>query len=601
MINKDNYFEKVSTIDPGSLPSGLKKGYEFVKEATENHRTWQFYQKGGAVRQRIDMYFEALSEYLKKAPKTDDTLKKKMEAQDAKSFAIAMMQKPISRGETVQDLVGSPRELHDKNSTLQIDNYKLFVTKLHGHKVFHFFPLQSIYNEALKHREDTGKAVEAYKKLVTKPSGEGDKKPEKKPAQPAKPKRVPIAKPDKVDEVERIEEEVKLIKRYANMHGKEKTDLQLLNLLNAMQKAILEKRIRKTSRFKKEINYMQENLVALINRLRKIPEPGKRIADIKINTDVLAHLQKIGGSEKIRLSVGYIKRYIGIQGKHLNKEKAQKLLQLIKSSYKNGKLKANDLYKDTIKKVSSSLEKFVSVANKKDSLELSEAVLNGINGALGCGCDEKKKDEAKAAEQAGLNVVPKNTVMNSMDFANLKFSALGFTGKWLELIGDPAEGFTAMVFGKPKTGKSYLCVDWAGYLARHHGDTLYVAKEEKLDATLQKKLNDKNVKHPCLYVSDYLPEDLSPYRFIFLDSVNKLDLTPQDLEGLKAQNPGKSFIDIHQTTKDGNFRGANEYQHDVDVVIEVPERGKAVQFGRFNQGGEIPIFEEEEGLCQEAA
>lgn len=33
--------------------------------------------------------------------------------------------------------------------------------------------------------------------------------------------------------------------------------------------------------------------------------------------------------------------------------------------------------------------------------------------------------------------------------------------------------------------------------------------------------------------------------------------------------------------------------HDVDVVIEIPELGRAVQFGRFNQGGEMQIFEEE--------
>lgn len=34
-----------------------------------------------------------------------------------------------------------------------------------------------------------------------------------------------------------------------------------------------------------------------------------------------------------------------------------------------------------------------------------------------------------------------------------------------------------------------------------------------------------------------------------------------------------------------------QFQHDVDVVIEVAERGKAVQNGRFNQGGEMRIFE----------
>jgi len=139
-------------------------------------------------------------------------------------------------------------------------------------------------------------------------------------------------------------------------------------------------------------------------------------------------------------------------------------------------------------------------------------------------------------------------------------------------------------------GKSYLCVDFAGYLARNHGKVLYVSKEEKLDATLQKKLTDKDVAHPNLFVSDFLPYDLSPYDFIILDSVNKLGLSAKDLEKLKADNKGKSFVFIFQTTKEGKFRGTNEFQHDVDVVIEVPEPGKAVQFGRFNQGGEFNIF-----------
>jgi hypothetical protein len=186
--------------------------------------------------------------------------------------------------------------------------------------------------------------------------------------------------------------------------------------------------------------------------------------------------------------------------------------------------------------------------------------------------------------------IPETKIMSSVDFAKEKFSTIGFKDKWLELIGDPAPGFTIMVFGKPKMGKSYLCIDLAGYLARNHGKVLYVAKEEKLDATLQKKLMDKDVANPNLFVSDFLPEDLSGYDFIFLDSVNKLELSPQDLTTLKSKNPGKSFIFVFQTTKEGKFRGANTFQHDVDVVIEIPEQGKAVQFGRFNQGGKMDIF-----------
>ncbi len=185
----------------------------------------------------------------------------------------------------------------------------------------------------------------------------------------------------------------------------------------------------------------------------------------------------------------------------------------------------------------------------------------------------------------GINIMP------STDFTNLQFNTLGFKERWLNFIGDPAPGFTAMVFGMPKMGKSFLCVDFAGYLARNHGRVLYVAKEEKLDKTLQDKLKEKNVAHANLNVADGLPQDLNQYDFVFLDSVNKLGLTPKDLEKLKAENKGRSFIYVFQATKGGKFKGNNEFQHDVDVVIEVPERGKATQYGRFNQGGELDIFE----------
>ncbi|WP_430902429.1 hypothetical protein [Paraflavitalea sp. sgz302552] len=223
------------------------------------------------------------------------------------------------------------------------------------------------------------------------------------------------------------------------------------------------------------------------------------------------------------------------------------------------------------------LREFIS-DKKQKTLLIEQRELNGIEGVLGCACNPLN----------GFEEMP--AIMNSMDFANMQFETIGLKGKWFDLIGDPSSNFTAMVFGKPKMGKSYLCIDFAGYLARNHGKVLYVAKEEGLDMTLQKKLNDKDVAHPNLFVAAVLPEGLSPYDFIFLDSVNRLGLLPEDLNRLKAFNPTKSFIYIFQSTKFGNFKGSQSFQHDVDVVIEVPEKGKAVQMGRFNQGGEIDIF-----------
>jgi hypothetical protein len=244
---------------------------------------------------------------------------------------------------------------------------------------------------------------------------------------------------------------------------------------------------------------------------------------------------------------------------------------------------------EKMKKVLSSLRVYVKDATTPNVLPIQEATLAGIQRALdGCGCG--KHDSIYGLEGFGNAQLTPDTVMNSMDFAKVQFKTLGFTGKWLELIGDPSSNFTAMVFGKPKMGKSYLCVDFAGYLARSHGNVLYVANEEGLDYTLQEKLNDKKVKHPNLFVTGTIPNNLANYDFIFLDSVNRLGLTAEDLRILKTQYPTKSFIYIFQSTKQGNFRGENSFQHDVDVVIEVPEKGKAVQMGRFNQGGEMDIF-----------
>lgn len=165
-----------------------------------------------------------------------------------------------------------------------------------------------------------------------------------------------------------------------------------------------------------------------------------------------------------------------------------------------------------------------------------------------------------------------------------------FKGKWLTFIGDPSKGFTMMIFGKPKFGKSILASEFAGYLARNHGKVLYIAIEEGFEDTLKERLDDPEVAHQNLDVADYMPDSLSGYDFIFIDSVNRATLNAKDLDELEHKNPGKCFVYVFQTTKDGDFKGAMEFKHNVDVIVEVPERGTATQYGRYNQGGEMSIF-----------
>lgn len=370
--------------------------------------------------------------------------------------------------------------------------------------------------------------------------------------------------------VEKIPEELRFIRRFVNLNGKTKTKDDLLRFINGLQKAILEKRIQKTSAYAAQVKYIQESLIKTFNSM-------KAKIKLEINTKTLKEFTDLLGGEKIYPSIQLLKKYINLNGKARMKEKAMKLVKQMETAAKRRKVSKGDLYEAPLQQAYKNLREFIN-DKKQKSLLIEQRELNGLEGVLGCACNQLN----------GIDEMP--AIMNSMDFANMQFKTIGLKGKWFDLIGDPSSNFTAMVFGKPKMGKSYLCIDFAGYLARNHGKVLYVAKEEGLDLTLQKKLNDKDVAHPNLYVASVLPENLSSYDFIFLDSVNRLGLTPEDLNRLKASNPTKSFIFIFQTTKMGAFRGANTFQHDVDVVIEVPEQGKAVQMGRFNQGGEINIF-----------
>jgi len=401
----------------------------------------------------------------------------------------------------------------------------------------------------------------------------------KSKSQKSKPSRI---SPD-AEAVEAHSLEYRVIKRYVNLHEKIKNKNQIRLFIKYIQDAITEKRLtRKTAQHPNEINHILTKLITFFRRMGDV-------SAIELNPKDLNKYLGILGNEYRMLSVGLIKSYLNLQGKEIEREKARRLYNRIGNAINMGKLVECDKYWRQIKIILKSLKEFVKTKGATGELMIHKSELNGLNGIIeSCHCENKGLDGSDDVTGS----LHKNTIMNSRDIINLEFDKIGFTGKWLDFIGDPAPGFTAMVFGKPKMGKSYLAVEFSGYLARNHGRVLYVAKEEGIDDTLQKKLKDKDVAHENLFVSDYLPDDLSDYDYVFLDSVTKLKLSPEDLDRLRDDNPGKSFIFIFQVTKNGIFRGANDFAHDMDVLIEVPEKGLAVQNGRYNQGEEMEIFQD---------
>jgi hypothetical protein len=576
MITIINYYTETADLKKTDLPLTLWKGKEFVDKVTRNGETWDAYHSSESIKKTVDLYIKKLNEFLKKdinIKKSSKAIPKSKSKPNKELARIKKFLKTLSKDQLGSDyayvfsadLDKVTAWIHDSTKSYNIHLNKLADRLLEKEEYY-----KKMYSENEEYK-DYFKPKKKVKSSASKP------KTIVKTIARQKKKTARQLAYEKADKVEVLSQELKFVKRFVLMHDKVKTQHQIRLFINALQKAIVEKRIRKTSPFAKEISKIQDYLLDLFFMFKK---ENKKIT-INLDESLRTKYLTLVGKEAELHSVKLIKSYINLQGKLIPNSKAKNLHNRVARLVNNGSVTKRDKYWKEIENILSTLKSFVKKNVEQGELMVSSKELNGLNDILsGCACEEVH----------GIHSVPKNTIMNSQDIINLQFNKLGFTGKWLNLIGNPSVGFRTMIFGKPKMGKSYLAVDYAGYLARNHGTVLYVAREEGIDDTLQQKLKDKNVAHPDLYVSDYLPEDLSAYDFVFLDSVNKLGLTPEDLERLDKEYPYTSFTEIFQTTKQGNFKGANEFQHDVDVIIEIPEKGKAVGFGRFNQGGEMNIF-----------
>ncbi|HYC29497.1 MAG TPA: hypothetical protein VEB42_11780, partial [Chitinophagaceae bacterium] len=107
--------------------------------------------------------------------------------------------------------------------------------------------------------------------------------------------------------VERIPDDIRFIRRFVNMNGKPKTKDDILRFVNSLQKAILEKRIRKTSTHVEHIRFIQDTLIEAYNSM------GKSIT-ISLKPETFEALNKAANDEKVMSSVGFMKRYISLNG-----------------------------------------------------------------------------------------------------------------------------------------------------------------------------------------------------------------------------------------------------------------------------------------------
>lgn len=400
--------------------------------------------------------------------------------------------------------------------------------------------------------------------------------------------------------VEHIAEEIKFIKRYVGLHNKVKSPNAILNFIKALQKAIVQKFIKKTSPLAKEIQLIQDKLVGMYNAMK-----GDLL--VEINEKDLAKLVVIAGGEEVYPSINIIKRFIGMQGKDLEEKKIDAFVKLIENSAKKEKVTKEDPYADKINQIYNLLKR----RKPGSRIALSKSELNGLEGiAKACSCKRdlgkiydtngkplrrcRKKTYSDARKGACSHHKGLSGVLTAEEMANRTLHVLAFHSFWLSLFGKPAKNFTMMFHGEPHNGKTIFLLKFAQFLAENFGKVLYVSSEEFASTTMTSKVKEFLNPFPeRLHFSENLKDPkLSEYDFIILDSVNDLGLKINEYKEIRKKHPDTAFIFILQHTKAGEFKGGKDWEHLAEVVGEVEKGVVTITKNRYAPKNSLDFFRE---------
>lgn len=362
------------------------------------------------------------------------------------------------------------------------------------------------------------------------------------------------------------------ISRFVALNGKSRTRAQLETLIDELQEAIRAGKIRKNNPFARDIMFMQTRLIAVVNDMG----PREK-RDLVIGPDTLKDLGAVvswaGRIPGEILLENFLKILSGVPAPGTVAD----LATLTRLSLKNKRVRGK--FTEPCKAALSVLEK--AKAGKK--VRPGKKTLVQVRQALGISQGENTLSGTEPlirVEKGGDPAVGFRTDQLP-DNSHLQ---IPLTGKWRDLLGAPTKGFSAMVYGKPKQGKSTLVLELCGYLVRAGlGNCLWIELEEDLRTTFKEKVDRLRVGHPDFLAWPEIPESLSAFDFVVINSVSEGKITPDQIRELKKANPDASFILIYHTRKDGEFAGGQEHAHLVDVMVEVKD-GRAFANGRFGRG-----------------
>jgi len=233
----------------------------------------------------------------------------------------------------------------------------------------------------------------------------------------------------------------------------------------------------------------------------------------------------------------------------------------------------------SVERANSSLEKSIAVRDTKiekakniqKDEEKSKSKEQSLIRANRDFTSNVEKSLGDAGTGANENEDMPETPISVENLLKKKFETTKTHGKWKLILGTPSKRLLIDIFGMPKNGKTTFALMLASYLSKYQNhNVLYVSGEQGKTQTLQQTIVEHIPQmHNKVEISGSIPENISDYDTVFIDSVTKLGLTPDDIENIKEQHPDISFILVHQVTKSGEIRGSNEHRHNTDQLINV--------------------------------
>lgn len=388
--------------------------------------------------------------------------------------------------------------------------------------------------------------------------------------------------------VDTVTETVKFIKRFVNL-TRQKIELhKLAAFIRALQKAIVERLIRKSSPHAKDIAAIQETAIKHYRNAH-----GKWVY-IELDEELRDKYYAIGRGEKVRGSVATLKRFVKLVDQPYSsslKKTIENILESLAYQYKKEIIKKNDPYFAKVKEAELAMKKAL---RDRSAIRVTSSALNGIHGIIQYetaepdffdegGTDLDGIENAEAVELYDEpNTVP--AALTGEQLRNMKFNAVELDGYHSKLLGQPARNCFMVVYGPPWHGKSAFAISLSKCYAENVGEVAYISSEQHGSMSQQVLAGGMGALDTAglkWFADLQAAGDLRQYACVVIDSGNAYGLSLDGAIALKKMLPNAALIIILQSTKADDFRGEQGWRHLPDIVLKVKDRHVHTEKNRY--------------------